>query len=110
MATGLHFAAGQAGFYRKVLAKFLELRAGTASELREALGEGALAQAERIAHSMKSAAATIGAGGLAETALALQDALQAHDRPAWEPLSARFEQELQEIIQGLAAYFTPPAP
>ena len=110
LATGLHFAAGQAGFYRKVLAKFLELRAGTASELREALGEGALAQAERIAHSMKSAAATIGAGGLAETALALQDALQAHDRPAWEPLSARFEQELQEIIQGLAAYFTPPAP
>jgi len=108
LAKGLHFAADQAGLYRKVLAKFLDLRAGTGGELAEALAQGDLVRAERIAHSMKSAAATIGAGGLAGTALALQDALHARDQAVWAPLVERFQGELQAVIRGLAAHFTAP--
>ena len=108
LSIGLHFAADDVGFYLKVLAKFLHLRAGTAKELRQALSQGDLVAAQRIAHSMKSAAATIGAGGLAETALALQNALQSNDQPVWEPMAARFERELHEIVRGLSDHFTPP--
>ena len=108
LEQGLHFAADQAALYRIILGKFLELRSGTAGEFQAALAGDDLTRAERIAHSMKSAAATIGAGALAATALALQDALHAGDRAAWEPLVPRFEADLRTVLQGLAAHFQPP--
>jgi CheY-like chemotaxis protein/HPt (histidine-containing phosphotransfer) domain-containing protein len=101
--AGLRFSGGQPEFYRIVLAKFLGLRAGSARELRDALARGDLEEAERIAHSMKSTAATIGAKDLAQAALALQDALRG--RAGWEPLVDPFERELGGVVNGLARHF-----
>jgi len=101
---GLHYFAGQQALYRNVLTKFLELRAGTIDELRAALAAGDQPLAERIVHSMKSAAATIGAHGLAASTSALLEALQTPGRNH-AGAQERFERDFREVIQGLAAHF-----
>jgi Cu+-exporting ATPase len=105
LGVGLEYASGQWEWYRSLLARFLELRAGSARELRTALASADLAAAERIAHSLKSAAATIGAMRLSQASLALQQAFQARDRNVWEPLVAAFERDLGEVAGGLASWF-----
>ena len=101
---GLHYTSGQWEFYRSVLIKFLQLRARTALEIRDALAAGEAAGAQRMAHSMTSAAATIGARALSESALALQLGLRGGDPAVWEPLLGRFQRDLEEVIGGLEAH------
>jgi Cu+-exporting ATPase len=101
MASGLHYASDNQDFYRKLLGKFLDLRAGTAEEIRGALAGNDLEVAERIAHSLGSAAATIGARALSEAARALEVALGRRDPELWEPRLAPFEHALGEVLGGL---------
>ena len=104
MRDGLELAMGRADLYRNVLAKFLQLKSSTAADLRSALERGDLETVERMAHSMISGAATIGARDLSTSALTLEQAIHQMDRLNWEPLVHRFEQDLQIVMDGLRAY------
>ena len=104
MRDGLELTMGRADLYRNVLAKFLQLKSSTAADLRSALERGDLETVERMAHSMISGAATIGARDLSTSALTLEQAIHQMDRLNWEPLVHRFEQDLQIVMDGLRAY------
>jgi PAS domain S-box-containing protein len=105
-AEGLGFAMGREDLYRKLLRRYLDLRAGDAVKCRMALGRGDLEGAGRIAHSMISAAATIGARNLARTAQALEQAITAGDPSVTEERVDLFQRDLQEVTAGLAAFFS----
>ncbi len=102
--VGLDFAMGRRDLYRNVLDKFLSLKSNTASDLYSALENRQVETATRIAHSMIAGAATIGAGRLSATALELEQALLDGETSTWEDLAARFEQDLEEVLDGLRAH------
>ena len=103
-AIGLGYVGGRQELYRGVLGLFLELRAHTGAELRAALEARDLPHAGRIAHSMISGAATIGAMPLSATALALEDAIRSGEPATWAPLVERFEADLAAVLGGLARF------
>ena len=88
-----------------MLARFLELKQGAAGEIRIALEQGDLEGAQRQAHSMISAAGSIGARDLSAHAKALQDAIQSASPEAWAPHVPAFEASLSRVIEGLKAHF-----
>jgi signal transduction histidine kinase/DNA-binding response OmpR family regulator/HPt (histidine-containing phosphotransfer) domain-containing protein len=102
---GLKYAGNQWPLYRNLLARFLELRAQAAREVRAALGRGDLEGAERVAHTLKSGAGTIGAQRLSASAHDLEQVIRARADAAWEPALARFEGDLEEVAEGLAGLF-----
>ncbi|HJW34762.1 MAG TPA: response regulator [Holophagaceae bacterium] len=90
--------------YRKMLARFLELKAGVALELRAALARGERDAAGRIAHSMIAGAGTIGAMALSQNARSLQDALGGEGSEDVEPQVVALEAELKVVMEGLRAH------
>jgi Cu+-exporting ATPase len=104
-ADGLNFAMGRKDIYRRLLHKFSDLRAQDADKLRLALSRGDMESAVRVAHSMISAAATIGAKQLSAAALALEQELASGDASNGGVPVDPFEQNLRVVIDGLVAYF-----
>ena len=100
-AVGLRLVMGRTDLYRTLLNKFLKLREQTGAELATAVAQGDFAVAGRIAHSMMSGAATIGAMQLSDTALALELAFKGGQAAEWEPLVETFRQDLQVVLDGL---------
>jgi Cu+-exporting ATPase len=105
LADGLNLCGGRTDLYENFLRKFLELRAQDSARLRMALARGDLESAGRVAHSMISGAATIGAGQLSLAARTLELALLAEPSPELGPLVDPFERELKQVIEGLTAHF-----
>ncbi len=62
--SGLQYFGGQWPSYRRMLTRFAEMHRGDATRLETALAEGDRAAAERIAHTLKGLAATLGAKSL----------------------------------------------
>ncbi|GLH71739.1 hypothetical protein GETHLI_02410 [Geothrix limicola] len=98
-----HFAAES--LYERVLGKFLESKSHAAEELRTDLARGDLEAAERVAHSMISAAGIIGALELAAVSQALQDALHGEKATLTEALLSAFERQLETVLEGLKTHF-----
>ena len=98
---GLRFVGGRAGTYVRVLRQFLQHF--DRASLPE-IGEGARSHDElrRWAHSLKGAAAAIGAQALSEEAARLESGALL-PLPQLMPLRARVENRLVELLQGLAA-------
>jgi CheY-like chemotaxis protein/HPt (histidine-containing phosphotransfer) domain-containing protein len=69
-------------FYLRILRIFRRDFADAGSRMRELAGQGALVEARRLAHSVKSGAAGIGAMALAERARVLEQALAGGQAPA----------------------------
>ncbi|MBI3131090.1 MAG: response regulator [Acidobacteria bacterium] len=103
---GLANLMGNQDRYRKLLARFLELKAGVGQEIRAALGRGERDAAARIAHSMISGAGTIGAIALSDGARDLQDVLERGGAEDMEPHLAALEAELNLVIEGLRAFLS----
>jgi len=97
--VGLAFCVGRQEVYRRMLLRFREAKAGCAEELARALGEGDLAGAERLAHTLKSTAMAIGAVELAEAARSLETALR--EGGELGDLPDRFRAHLDEVLEGL---------
>jgi CheY-like chemotaxis protein/HPt (histidine-containing phosphotransfer) domain-containing protein len=74
--AGLRFFGGRTDAYHRMLQRFAQLRSGDAGLLRSALADGDLPQAGRIAHSLKSMAATLGATQLHGASAALEALLE----------------------------------
>ena len=100
VAAGLRCFGGREAAYHRMLQRFAALRAGDAALVRAALVVGDHAQAGRLAHSLKSMAATLGAEALRSASarvevfategdgLALREALDALDEALWAACAA----------------------
>jgi HPt (histidine-containing phosphotransfer) domain-containing protein len=88
--SGLKRLGGKRGRYEALLRKFAEKQAGTVIAVRVALNAGDLSAAEREVHSLKGAAATLGAIALSEAASNVEAALKAGT-------------EVDETLQSLAS-------
>ena len=73
---GLKRVGGKRERYESLLRKFADKQAGTVVVVRAALAAGDLAAAEREVHSLKGAAAALGAVTLSETASAAEESLK----------------------------------
>ena len=102
---GLTFVEGDRTNYLKLLEKFLALKAGTAQGIREALGRQAFEGAANHAHAMIASAGVIGAERLSVMARSLQMAIETKDPRVIEAFMARFEGDLEAVLDGLKAYF-----
>jgi two-component system sensor histidine kinase/response regulator len=74
--SGLRRISGKRERYESLLRKFAVRQAGTVVSIRAALSGGDIATAERDAHSLKGAAATLGADVLAEDAAKAEAAIK----------------------------------
>jgi len=109
LALGLTYAAGRRAHYRTILARFLELKAGTAEAIHEALERRDLEAASNLAHAMIASAGMIGAERLSALARRFQVAIEAGDPDAIAASRTAFEAQLKVVLDGLRAYFDPPA-
>jgi two-component system sensor histidine kinase/response regulator len=99
-ARGLANHLRRPAFYRRILAQFNREFGGAAADIEYALGTDDYELARRLAHSVKSAAATIGADELAQRARILEHRLAA-GKPADAELPP-FRHALAHIVKTLA--------
>ena len=76
MAVGLRRTGGNRKRYETLLRKFAEQQASAVDTIQAALSAGDAATAERAAHSLKGAAATLGAISLSESAARAETAIK----------------------------------
>ena len=101
LARGLALHMNQAELFLKSAHGFCQDFAGAANSIRQYLADGCLSDAIRIAHSTKSAAASLGAEHLAQLARQLENSLR--ERREASPALDSFADSLAAVIDGLAA-------
>jgi PAS domain S-box-containing protein len=72
LRVGLKFTRNKPDFYRRLLKRFAEDEAGAAERMRQCFADGDYAGAERLAHSIKGMAGTLGAQVLRAVAADLE--------------------------------------
>jgi two-component system sensor histidine kinase/response regulator len=92
IAEGLRHVRGKKLFYLSLLQKFINGQEDIALEIQKCLKENDLGTAERLAHTLKSVSANIGAHELAPLAEKLESVLREHQAPEL------VEQHLSAII------------
>jgi two-component system sensor histidine kinase/response regulator len=105
--VGLSYFGGREAAYRRMLRRFLELRRGEAGVVRELLAAGDAPGAARVAHSLKSIAATVGALELRAASLQLEQAIGADG--ATRVALAALERQLEAVCEEIAERFPPDA-
>ena len=108
-AAGLERMTGDTEMYGRVLARFRFDYRDAMTRLRAALDSGDPVLAQRLAHTLKGAAAMIEARGLRQGALALEQALRAVRAPE-DALLVRLEAELEQVMAQLDVLLAAPAP
>ncbi len=96
----------KATLYEKVLRDFHTRFIGEPDRIRQALANGERDTAARMAHSIKGTGGTIGAKTLYELAKTLEEAIKAALPEQPEHLAA-CENELEKVLNGIAATFPP---
>lgn len=115
-AAGLDRMMGDRDMFARVLARFRNDYRDSAARLRAALDAGDLTLAQRLAHTLKGAAAMIEADGLRREALGIEQALRtglAPDGAAFGRLEAelgRVMTQLDTLLAAPAASESAPAP
>ena len=103
-ALGLKRTMNKRPLYLAMLKRFVEGQRGTVDAIRAAIGSGDAATSERLAHTLKGVAATIGAMPTAAAAEALEHALREAAAPSrLEELVCGVQQELAPLLDALAA-------
>jgi signal transduction histidine kinase/DNA-binding response OmpR family regulator/HPt (histidine-containing phosphotransfer) domain-containing protein len=100
--TALQRLNGNASLYARLLLKFRERCRTAASEITEALDSGKEEDAERLAHTLKGLAATIGADALAEAARIFEASFKNKEGRIREHLIPLSE-SLEGVYRALAA-------
>ncbi|MGI4717049.1 MAG: Hpt domain-containing protein [Janthinobacterium lividum] len=107
-AAGLERMMGDAAMYLRVLARFRLDYRDNAARLRAALDAGDAALAQRVAHTLKGAAAMIEARGLRQLAADVEQGLRAgHGADADAELLDRLEAELARVMARLDTLLEP---
>lgn len=109
VAQGLKFAANKWALYAKLLGMFVHDDEAAIERLRGHLAAGDIQAAVRIAHSLKSIGATLGAGVLSRRAALAEQALRAGPGHAGEiePLCAEVETELARLCAAIRTCLGP---
>ena len=108
--AGLKLIGGDLDRYTAILRMFLEHHGEDMSRLRAQLDEGDWSGAERLAHSLKGAAGTIGATRLHNLARAID--LRVREHPPSREIEdciVRFERELEAFASDIRALSSEPA-
>jgi HPt (histidine-containing phosphotransfer) domain-containing protein len=92
---------GKAQLVRRVLAAYQGSLARLVDELRGARGRQAWDQVSRVAHTLKSSSASIGALGLSAVCADIERLLRSGDNAAVPPLLDRFDQEAGRVEQAV---------
>jgi two-component system sensor histidine kinase/response regulator len=103
--AGLDNVLGKHDLYAEVLDKFVATQKDAVRRLHEALAEGDGDGAGRIAHTLKGAAGTVGAAGVRQAALRLEEAICI--APDAEAVSARLVElgvQLDPLIAALIGW------
>ncbi|MCG2576385.1 ATP-binding protein [Dechloromonas sp. XY25] len=108
LRRGLALHMHQPDMFLKSAHAFRQDFAGAAVSIRQCLADDRRADAIRLAHSIKSVAAALGASELADQARALENRL--HDAGEPQQLLDEFAATLGRLVEGLAALPRPAAP
>lgn len=95
VATGLRYFGGREDAYHRMLGRFAALRASDASSVRAALSSGDPLAASRLAHSLKSMAATLGAETLRSASARVEALIGEGDARAVESALLALETALE---------------
>jgi HPt (histidine-containing phosphotransfer) domain-containing protein len=93
---------GKAQLVKRVLATYQGSLAKLAEQLRVARAESAWDQVSRVAHTLKSSSASIGALALSAVCADIERLLRAGDTASAEPLLDRFQAEVGRVDQAVA--------
>ena len=97
--AGLSRVNGKRSFYLTLLNKFATSQSGAADHIRDALGQGDWVTAERVAHTLKGVAATLGAGQVCDLAEQAEHWLkQRNSGPEFMSVLDRLEAVLTDLI------------
>jgi two-component system sensor histidine kinase/response regulator len=98
--TGLRRVVGKKGFYVSLLRRFCVDQRATPQRLRAALDEGAMDEAELLAHTLKGLAGNIGMAAIQDQAAALELAVQKRAEMAQ---LGTLVQALEKVLQPFVA-------
>jgi HPt (histidine-containing phosphotransfer) domain-containing protein len=105
-ASGLRRVAGNKRLYRSLLSQFVEKQGDSSVQIADALGNGDRNLAERIAHTVKGVAGTLGMTDVQSAAAAVEKAIRDGD-PAeamlLEDFRSRLNPQVDAIAEGLRA-------
>ncbi len=99
-------AEGMPGLAARLVSSYVENSARRLTDLQTAMSAADSDRVRRIAHSIKSTSANVGANPLAELGRALEHAAQ---QPHWQPKQAdvdRITTEYQRVLRALSERFT----
>ncbi|MBF0124581.1 MAG: response regulator [Magnetococcales bacterium] len=105
LELGLNRFMGDKALYRRVLANFWRDQSGTAEQLQRLLSQGEIVPAQRLVHTLKGLAGTLGALSLEQAARSLEEELQQQGRPIAATVLQRLTDELTPLLDALAKYF-----
>jgi len=107
---GLARVAGNRNLYVKLLRQFVEQQGSAAAQIAEALTRGDVAVAERLAHTVKGVAGSLGAKAMQQAAATLEKAI-ATQVPSAEltPLRQQFGRILADLTERVRAALPPVA-
>jgi two-component system sensor histidine kinase/response regulator len=109
---GLQRALGKPVLYADMLTRFAQTQSGTLSQMDAAIAAGDIALAERLAHTLRSVAANIGALDVSEQAQALELALRSYSGAGsvlgssdrFMPLLGTLAASMEPLLAGLQAW------
>ncbi len=101
IASGLGRVVGNRALYRKILLKFRDSKMKAAEDIRNALIADDRELAQRIAHTIKGVAGSLGANDLQAAATAVDASLMGNDIASAESHLLVFEKELARITTAL---------
>ena len=90
--------------YLSMLEKFVAGQMQSVQSIRDALDAEDLETAERLVHTFKGVAATIGAARLAQALVQLESAIKARDAGRYPPLTQAAATMLAEVSDSITAY------
>ncbi|WP_169717601.1 hypothetical protein SPSIL_024550 [Sporomusa silvacetica DSM 10669] len=101
IAAGLKRIDDNKWLYRQLLIDFARKYSVVTEEIAEHIKKNDLAEAERIAHTLKGVAGNIAAGEMRKTAAELEAAIANRNSSAYEPLLHRLEQNVLTLLEAI---------
>ena len=105
--AGLKHTGGNVKLYRDILTKFCLNQAQTAQNIAEALKTGDTETAERLAHTLKGVAGTLGANPINNLAKTLETAIRKGGDADTAPVLHALSQALPELLQAIQSALPP---
>ncbi|HEU0283148.1 MAG TPA: Hpt domain-containing protein, partial [Gallionella sp.] len=92
------------GLYLSMLGKVIPSQGQTVQSIQDALAINDRATAERLAHTLKGIAATVGADSLAESASQLEQAIRVEDAEEYPQLIEAAASKLRLVVASIETY------